>query len=236
MIFLIQTHKGRVVDDFAFALMASVDFYKWKDKNTSLKYILVDTIPKLDAAKISDIVPVGSIEFVDRYVNLYYGLSLSPINIPPELMIPRFSGRGIEICHTAHITSKNFVKSMTKLKGLTTICENSQIPKDVYQVSDVVSFESEYRAFVYKTELQGLQWYSGDFTLFPDVGTIKEMIVCYTQAPIAYTLDVGIMSGKTVIIECHDFYSCGLYGFSNYKILPYMFSQWFFEYLRKNKQ
>jgi len=56
---------------------------------------------------------------------------------------------------------------------------------------------------------------------------IKQMIQDYKSAPKAYTLDVGINEKGTFIIECHTFFSCGLYGFTDYKLLPLMFiSAW----------
>lgn len=57
------------------------------------------------------------------------------------------------------------------------------------------------------------------------------MIKQYNAAPVAYTLDVGISNSKTLIIEVHDFFSCGFYGFSEHKIIPFMFSRWFNEYV-----
>ena len=73
------------------------------------------------------------------------------------------------------------------------------------------------------------------FTLFPDVRRIKDMINTYTlynQSPIAYTLDIGINDKGTFIIEIHDFFSCGLYGFANHSKLPFMFYRWFHEYIK----
>ena len=40
----------------------------------------------------------------------------------------------------------------------------------------------------------------------------------------AYTLDFSISKEHgTFVLEAHRFYSCGLYGFSDYQILPWMF-------------
>jgi hypothetical protein len=61
------------------------------------------------------------------------------------------------------------------------------------------------------------------------------MTQAYKSAPVAYTLDVGVNNDGTFVIECHDFFSCGLYGFAKLDILPPMFSQWYHEFLRKNK-
>ena len=70
-----------------------------------------------------------------------------------------------------------FVKSADKIKGYTDIIyKNQKLPKGLYLVSELVNIESEWRAFVYNGELIGLQNYLGDFTLFPDVDLIKQMI------------------------------------------------------------
>ena len=61
------------------------------------------------------------------------------------------------------------------------------------------------------------------------------MIDAFEDCPIAYTLDVGINDNGTFVIEVHDFFSCGLYGFSNHPILPQMFGRWYTEYINKNK-
>ena len=62
---------------------------------------------------------------------------------------------------------------------------------------------------------------------------IKEMVRTYKSAPSVYTLDVAIKdSGETVIIECHRFFSCGLYGFSDYRRLPVMFTRTWKEMIR----
>ena len=69
-----------------------------------------------------------------------------------------------------------------------------------------------------------MKCYSGEFNIFPDVAEINKMISAYTEAPPAYTIDVGVNTkGETVIIECHNFFSCGLYGFSDYRYLLDMF-------------
>lgn len=57
------------------------------------------------------------------------------------------------------------------------------------------------------------------------------------NSPIAYTLDVGIHfvdnNLVTSLIEVHDFFSCGLYGFDDKDKLPFMFYRWFKEYTEK---
>jgi len=139
--------------------------------------------------------------------------------------------------------------------------ENKQ--NDMFFFSEYVDFESEYRIFVYKNDIVGLKHYAGNYWLFPDKDIITKIVKVYEKtAPVAYTLDVGIheldsydygwiphgrdkkefmpigRSRKylTSIIEIHDFFSCGLYGFNDDRILPFMFSRWWNEYVNKNKK
>jgi hypothetical protein len=126
------------------------------------------------------------------------------------------------------IKAEGFPKMLTK---------KDILEPDIYMFSEPIDIVSEYRCFVYNNRLLGINNYSGDFTIFPDTDTIIEMIGEYTDSPIAYTLDVGVIeSGETVIIEVHDFFSCGLYGFADMKNLPTMYSRWIVEYLNKNKK
>ena len=137
------------------------------------------------------------------------------------------------------VHGKWFVKSATKIKGFAEILKIDDnfswgIPPDYYQMSEFIDIDSEWRAFVYQRQLVGLQNYSGNFRKFPDVHAILQMITSYKSAPVAYTLDVGVNDYDTFIIEVHDFFSCGLYGFAEHKIYPYMLYRWFHEYLTKN--
>lgn len=84
---------------------------------------------------------------------------------------------------------------------------------------------------------------NGNFTVFPDYEQILKMKHAFSylmgQAPVAYTLDIGVKwkegGNETFVIECHDFYSCGLYGFSDLNKLPFMFNRWHLEHINKVK-
>ena len=96
---------------------------------------------------------------------------------------------------------------------------------------------SEWRVFVHNNRMVGCKNYSSDDAVpaIPDVQIIKNMINSYHSRSPVYTLDIGVINDltsketSTIIVEVHDFYSCGLYGFSS-PILPYMYSQWFYSY------
>lgn len=96
------------------------------------------------------------------------------------------------------------------------------------QVSTMLDdIESEWRVFVYKGKGVDVKNYSGDPFVFPNADRIYQFIGQYTEAPEAYTLDVAVTNKGTWVLECHDFFSCGLYG-STDKNIPFMLNHaWF---------
>ena len=224
MKFLIQTYNDRVEHDFSLELIESIKYLNWYHNTNDVKYVLSDYISG------PGYIPIGSVEFVSEYLKEYHNIDIKPLNIPKELF--PFCERTIINGTEKDIVGEKFVKSNDKIKSYTEITNNA--PPGNYQISDLIEIDSEWRSFVYKNKLVGLQNYSGDFKIFPNVEKIETIINNYKSAPIAYTLDVAILTNnKTDIIEIHDFFSCGLYGFSDRKILPYMFSRWFNDKIKK---
>jgi hypothetical protein len=227
MKYLIQTINGKVKHDFSFTLLESIEYQNWLRNDKSFEVCFTDepTMPNY--------VPIGSVEFVSKYITDYYGLTPKPKNIPIELLGKNWTGRNVINGTEKDIVGEKFVKSNDRIKSFTEICKTA--PEGNYQISDLIDIESEWRAFVFEGKLVGLQNYSGEFDIFPNVDKIKAMINAYKTQPIAFTLDVAISNNDTVIIEVHDFFSCGLYGFSEHKILPFMFSKWFYSFVGGQK-
>lgn len=227
MKFLIQTINGKVKHDFSFTLLESIEFQNWLRNDKSFETCFTDepTMPNY--------IPIGSVEFVSKYITDYYGITPKPKNIPLELIGKNWTGRTVINGTEKDIIGEKFVKSNDKIKSFTEICKTA--PEGNYQISDLIDIESEWRAFVFEGKLVGLQNYSGEFDIFPNVDKIKAMINAYKTQPIAFTLDVALSNNDTVIIEVHDFFSCGLYGFSEHKILPFMFSKWFYSFVGGQK-
>jgi len=248
MKFLIQKVNGKVVHDFAFTLLEAIRYYKWLGTHIKVKYL--DYIEVTEPDDIYPIqfkplhksyIPIGSVEFVTEFLGYFYGITPKPLNVPVELF--PFAYRQIFNGNESDLKGKMFVKSNTKIKDICGIyyegvCYVDGIPSlpiGNYQFSDVISIDTEWRAFVFKNKLVGLQNYCGEFTKFPNVKILKLMIDAYAPtAPIAYTLDIGVNDGGTFVIECHQFFSCGLYSFRDMALLPRMFQSSFNE-LIKNK-
>lgn len=262
MKFLIQKIDKEIRHDFSFQLLQSLHFRKWIDPTTKdvVKYLNYDPTQSPDPNNYQsvlqslanpfkeshkDYIPIGSVEFVTKFLQHFYGLTPKPLNVPEELF--HYAGRRIFNGNESSMdgtVGKYFVKSNDKIKGYAEIIGTNKrerflfdpIPVGSYQISEYIDIESEWRAFVYEGKLVGLKNYSGDFTRWPNTNTINGMIGNYKTSPIAYTLDIGISDDRgTFVIECHDFFSCGLYGFSE-PILVNMFYRWFKEYLTKNNK
>lgn len=252
MKFLIQKIDNHVRHDFSLTLLESIRFKNWlnryRDSSIKIKYLNTHGDEPIQFKPFhSKYVPVGSVEFVSQHLNHFFGITPKPINIPEELFEfagrPIFNGNDEDVKKIKKIPDTDwFIKSNDKIKGYTELIRNKDIrnlelPKGNYQFSEAITIDSEWRAFVYDGKLVGLQNYSGEFTVFPNVVTIKHFIARYKSAPIAYTLDVSVEEFnhfKTDVIEVHDFFSCGLYGFADHGILPNMFYRWFIEFLNKN--
>ena len=225
--FYLQTIHGEVVHDFVFTLIEAIKYYDWFDTG---RYEACFQEPRKSG------IPVGSVEFVCDWLKKYGYPVPEPRNVPIELF--PFAGR--EILNGIESTQFNkdcFIKSNDLIKSsVNGVLKNGIIlPPGNYQFSSLVDFTSECRAFVWRGSLVGLQNYSGEFTVFPNVQVIHNMIAAYKSAPCAYTLDVGIKNtGETCVVEVHDFFSCGLYGFADLQLLPLMFAGWFNEYKRLN--
>ena len=96
----------------------------------------------------------------------------------------------------------------------------------------------EFRLFVFNKEIRGISVHLVDNSnLFNpydglDECFCKRVVEAYTDSPIAYVLDIGVReNGENIVIECHNFYSCGIYGWSNYAAYINMITEWWKQYI-----
>lgn len=211
--------------------------------------------------KEDKIIPLGTVEFVMSFVEKMFGEGTSkyikPLNVP-EPLFPyaqrHIKNITVDEQHPLNIDDfkggQLYIKSNDKIKadenGL--YCNKEKISQEIvngnYQVSEMIQesdklygyyIASEWRCFVHRDELVGLQNYQGDFTQFPNVNTIEEIIYAYEWdfgygiGKKAWTFDVGVLeTGETVLIEAHEFFSCGTYGFEDHNNYYYMIiSAWY---------
>ena len=241
MNFLVQKVNNRIVNDFCFELTLAKDYLDWRREKMAIRY-LNDINLMCSAIKNPDrYIPVGTVEFVSCYLKAFYPeaiKALRPLNVP-EVLFP-FAGRAIVNVNTLEDIKRLpkgswYWKSNKVIKHIA----NGVVPIDAdagqfigKQVSQFIPIDSEWRLFIFKNKIQYAANYAGDPLLFPRYSQIMKMVETYSkEAPVAYTLDVGINLNwnehgvNTFVIECHRFFSCGLYGFNDHATIPYMFSQ-----------
>lgn len=185
------------------------------------------------AEEVKDVVgiPVGGVGFTQKYA----GKIFQPINIPDVLkkfsFLQRRIGRGSKETLIAFIKENElneiFVKSDTKYKGMFAepygLKQLEQLDgTGQYFFSEVVNIEAEWRVFVFNETIVDVRMYLGDWrdNEFIPIDFIEEVVDSYVDSPKAYTLDIGITEdGDPLIVEVHNFVSCGLYGFNSKDIL-----------------
>lgn len=250
--FLLERVGKNLVFDFERELENAKSYADWRQDPMEIIYSNDDgSVPEL--ANPKEYVPVGSIEFVTEYVKKYFpdhAKGLIPINVPECLF--KYAGREIMNVSSSGLTGNElpytFGNKIYRKSNLIIKDENNGLVdntpdvdlRDCQVASYVDNIISEWRVFVFKNEVQQVCFYGGgDPLVFPDPSRIKKMIEVFRpEAPAAYTLDVftketeaasGLKYTETYVMECHRFFSCGLYGFADYAKLPYMYSQTFYE-------
>lgn len=231
MKFLLQKD---ILLDFIFTLQKAKEWWDWwRPEDKVVEFV--------GSGCSKDICPVGSLEFcLDYYKAL--GISLRPKNIPQELSL--FTGgvwrmqSGDEPLVSPDLIwpgHQEFIKSDTKFKypgnGLyESFSEFKKTkyydPNDTYQVSRYIpDIVNEWRIFVYNGEVLDCKCYFSDSPLDIKVPNRERVLEMVKKIDLpAFTLDLGCSkSMKDILIEVHDFFSCGLYGFADYNKLPYMF-------------
>ena len=118
----------------------------------------LDMVDKIDPSFALKAIPVGSIEFVSKFVNTYYGIrSIHSLEIPECLRTQYFLKRNYRFVKYEDIPEEGewFIKDITSIKGAYVVGynkkdlpEHMRNPQGVYQVSEIVNVHSEWRVYV----------------------------------------------------------------------------------------
>lgn len=236
MNFIVQ--KIPVPWDFIMELYRAEEYWKWRNNPFNIYHEVPNNInPR-------ELCPVGSVEFVCSWYKEIFGKYPQPRNIPLEMTyLDDYEHRDVRYCELPEediIELRPFyLKSATRIKadfnGLYDFADNrlNSIYDTVYVSPVVEGIISEWRCFIYNSEILDIKCYSGDPWLIPSKPDILRHLnnfikVCHDKVPPSFTIDVGVTKFREVeLIEIHDFFSCGLYGFSDYSKYPYMLWRWF---------
>ena len=183
--------------------------------------------------------PIGTIDFVTKYMNNAYGMeSEVPIEIPVYLQTGEFLKRNYFICKWDEIPRKGefFLKDVSQLKKFGSIVNTAYesiddlfcyepkgkfdsrlvLDKDhFYQVSSILPIKSEYRVYVLNGEIEQISNYNGSPLFLPDIGLLNKavsLVSRFEKYLKSYTIDIAVGSFGTAILEIHNFASVGLYS------------------------
>jgi len=182
-------------------------------------------------------IPIGSLDFVQKYLRENDLNPLQAVNIPIELESFRYLSRRAWYCNSKEdlvglIGEEHeplFVKpgSIPKLFEATTTRYLDDVPADASLfVSEILpDIQAEWRVFVLRGSIKYLAPYNLKAWLCPDRSLVEEM-ARKVSLP-SCTIDVAVLgSGETVLIEVHPFISCGLYGFEGTDLLRMAATAW----------
>lgn len=207
---------------------------RWKGVDSTLTAMTLEqllTYTKL--LKYKDYTPIGTVEFVKAFAERV-GVKLpNPIHAN-ELL--KLEGRKYATVRKKDLplprkTYPVFVKPLKELKKFTGFVARSEKDFELYPDVDwsntslfltgvLENIVSEWRCYVLNGKVFACVNYSGDPTCFPRTVDIDKMLYNYTNAPIAYSLDIAVCIDKkysdncvyTSFIEINDAFSLGYYG------------------------
>lgn len=244
MKFLLQTEKGEITDVEVFNMLQLL-----KHRSFCHEY-KIDDIEGIKSNNYSEYYPIGTIPFVQTWLNEYKGIDkMDPIEVPEVLRTEKYLGRKYQVYTLKELPldGYGFLKDIEKLKSFSycgDLLRLDKTDKDIfksntYLVSSFVDIKAEYRVFVLDYSIEAIQYYDGDCTIFPDVSVLKEMIGRYyleKNRPRSYTMDIAVLSnGRTVILEVHPVVSVGTYGYTEESLL-YMYRDGIDYYISKGKE
>lgn len=232
-LFLIESemdsrHNILPSQDFGYSMIEAVKFQNWYEQSNTYDYRLIrDMSFKSSLAGAperehynylhTNCIPVGSVEFCLAWYRKIGIQNIKPLNIPKELW--KYAGRDVFISNTTYNPNQYyFMKDMDNIKAP----HNGQIKGETHIKDGKMFFTewvdnivSEWRVFVLNKKVFGIKCYSGDEWILPSKEFIKGIVKEYDKG--SYTLDIMVDSNsKNYIVELHDFFACGLYGFDDY--------------------
>lgn len=211
--------------DLEIEIKKSKEYFEWR--NTGLpKELKTEIVFDKDPS----FCPVGSIEFTESILG-----PQKPLIPPPSLR--KWFGRAYgekEIPHGKRV----FLKSINHLKdpGNGWYSDKDLYPEGEWfwteEVRDVIG---EFRVFLYRRgEILDIRNYIG-FETWPNMKVIENMardIFEYYERPVSFDVMVN-SEGGTFLLEIHDYFALGLYGFSNPGKIPYLLLDWYNSCVRR---
>jgi len=216
---------------------------------TVMMHCTMDNIP-FNRASIdsiipeSNIVPVGSVEFVSKYMELanitYPTFDCYPHELSQYMTRHRYVMYASEAlqwgedCFVKPVKLKLFNGFIRKRDGQYDEHDQEQFdilksnPDELVYVSDIVKFQSEWRYYISQNKVMGAGRYDPDGeddALVPDQSIVQEAVdIMFKSGFNYYTLDFGVLdTGETELVEANDAWAIGLYEKA---LTPKVYTEW----------
>lgn len=198
----------------------------------------IASIKDIDNLSDDNLVPIGTIEFVTKYLSKFdYCSHEVPVEIPKYLQTEEFLKRDYKICNWNEIPrhGKFFLKDVSELKTYGSVTDTAYTDIDevfnykaesksdytlalnkehLYQVSSLLSIDTEYRVYVIGHDIVAITAYEGSPVNLPDIKLLQKaiMMMQFNEKYLrSYTIDIAVGKFGTAILEIHNFTSVGLY-------------------------
>ena len=209
--------------DFVYSLIEAVDFHNWQCEEEIDTAIFLESFSPEHLK--TNCIPVGSVEFCLDWYRQMGVPSVSPLNIP-ECLDPLVKRKIVRTNSLNPDGFKYFGKSMKTIKSSKNgWYERYHGEEQLIFTKEVKGVRSEWRAFVCDGEIMGMKCYIGSPFAPPDIKYCNSVIEAMEKKENirSYTLDLMVLEdGITDVLELHDFFACGIYGFSNLTALRKM--------------
>lgn len=193
----------------------------------SFEEMTIQEFRDAERKRIKDSIPIGSVQFVEAWLDKCCGIShINPIEIPECLRTEEFLKRDYRIVPFEDIPrGEYFVKDASKLKKYTFFGDTEELftgreagfidRSHLFQVSEIKDILSEYRVYIFGGKVNAVCNYDGRPDIFPDMDLVERANRIYMAKPDypkSLTIDVMVTKEGTSLIEVHPFVACGLYS------------------------
>jgi hypothetical protein len=188
-----------------------------------VQYCSYEKLDQITKEGLTKFVPVGSVEFVQRYCEQVGIPKLPPLGFQ-DLLDP-YLHRKVRLGVLSEASPEEFVKPSESIK-LFTGCRRSEVPLEIpletpVLISDFVPFESEFRFYIHDfvpvPKVFGWARYDDNPVVNPepDVGLVERIAkeIHDYLGPNSYSIDIGWRPdiGRYSLVEVNDGWSLGLY-------------------------
>jgi hypothetical protein len=236
---LVQSKKNEPTTPFS--INGAICLEGFIQQGHSPQFFTVDEIPTLQFRKEEPV--IGG---VGTYQRVFERLGVKSERLSYPESLENFMGRKTGYVKVGHLTAlldsnenQLFIKPANDDKQFTGfICKHkedrwnpriSAMENDALLAwSEVVTFITEFRVYVLNGRIQNVSRYRGPVDKYPDMKVVREMVDAYSDAPIAYGLDVGVTSSaRTLLVEVNEALALSNYGLAPTLHAKMVASRWF---------